>query len=397
MTTPSTDTALSVENLEKSYGRGGEGEVRAVDGVSFEIKPGEFYTLLGPSGCGKTTTLRSVAGLERPDGGRVTIDGRTVSENGASSWVPPNLRGLGMVFQSYAIWPHMTVFENTAFSLKVDKPRVSKAEVRRRVDEALEAVELGGYQERNATALSGGQQQRLALARALVRRPKLLLLDEPLSNLDAKLRDSMRDQVKDLQRRLNISTLYVTHDQAEALSMSTKIAVMSKGRIIQEGKPRDIYQKPLTRFVANFVGQTNFIGGRVRDMLDSQHIVVETSVGMLEIDTTEEFEMGRQVTVSIRPENIDVQDLSEARASDGNTVAARVTSASFLGESLHLKLDASGTEILVRVHGDGGGVRRIVPGDDVALVLPKAGCVILRDVADGEVSPARGVAPSASV
>src|SRR5437773_8359090 len=253
---------LQVTMLRKTFTteRGG---VRAVEDVSFTVEEGQFYTLLGPSGCGKTTTLRCVAGLERTDEGRIVVDGRIVSSHSPNVFVPPHKRDIGMVFQSYAIWPHMTVFENVAFPLRVSKQRVSRSEISRRVEEALSLVELGGYGGRMATQLSGGQQQRLALARALVREPKLLLLDEPLSNLDAKLRERMRFELRELQRRLRITTLYVTHDQIEALSMSNVIAVMNAGVIVQEGAPREIYLQPKSKFVANFIGSTNQLAGRV--------------------------------------------------------------------------------------------------------------------------------------
>ena len=249
---------VTVNGLHKSYIAQGR-PVAAVRGVSFNIREGEFYTLLGPSGCGKTTTMRCIAGLEHSTQGEIYVQGKLVSSASKNVFVPPNKRDIGMVFQSYAIWPHMTVFQNVAFPLNVAGIKTNSKEMRDRVDEALALVELEGYGDRFATQLSGGQQQRLALARAIVRRPALLLLDEPLSNLDARLRDTMRTELRALQRRLGITTLYVTHDQTEALSMSSRIAVMENGEIVQEATPRELYGAPSNAFVAEFLGVSNSI------------------------------------------------------------------------------------------------------------------------------------------
>src|SRR5687767_9366409 len=239
---------LQVTELRKTFhtDRGG---VRAVEDISFTVEEGRFFTLLGPSGCGKTTTLRCLAGLERPESGTIRLDDRVLS--GDARFVPTHARDIGMVFQSYAIWPHMSVFDNVAFPLEVAEPRPGKPEIARAVAEALALVGLEGLEDRPAPQLSGGQQQRLALARALVRKPKLLLLDEPLSNLDAKLRERMRIELRQLQRRLGITTIYVTHDQGEALFLSHRIAVMHAGKIVQEGAPRDLYREPASGFVAD--------------------------------------------------------------------------------------------------------------------------------------------------
>src|SRR5437870_7653762 len=223
------------------------GTVTAVNDLSFEAKAGEFLTLLGPSGCGKTTTLRLVAGLERPDRGEVQVGGRLLSSANSGLFVPPERRGMGMVFQSYAIWPHMTVFENVAFPLQ--EMRVPRPEIRQRVRAMLETVGLGGLEDRPAPMLSGGQQQRVALARALVFNPEVLLLDEPLSNLDARLREEMRFELRDMQARLGITSIFVTHDQAEAMTLSHHIIVMNAGRLEQHGTPEDVYRRPRTQFV----------------------------------------------------------------------------------------------------------------------------------------------------
>src|SRR5471032_852649 len=234
---------LKVEGLVKAYATP-EGPVQAVKGVSFDVPQGAFFTLLGPSGCGKTTTLRCVAGLEQPSGGTISIAGTVVADAARGIHVPAYRRDIGMVFQSYAIWPHMDVFGNVAYPLRVRKPRPPRGEIQERVMEALRLVGMAAMARRSATKLSGGQQQRVAFARALVRHPKLLLLDEPLSNLDAKLREQMRFELQELVARVAITTLYVTHDQSEALAMSDTVAVMSDGIIAQSGRPREVYTKP---------------------------------------------------------------------------------------------------------------------------------------------------------
>jgi iron(III) transport system ATP-binding protein len=238
------------------------GAVTAVNDLSFEARAGEFLTLLGPSGCGKTTTLRLVAGLERPDRGEIYVGDRLISSASSRLFVPPERRGMGMVFQSYAIWPHMTVFENVAFPLQ--ELRVSRAEIRERVMTILSTVGLGELHARPAPMLSGGQQQRVALARALVSNPEVLLLDEPLSNLDARLREEMRFELREMQARLGITSIFVTHDQAEAMTLSDRIVVMNAGRIEQEGSPEDVYQRPSTRFVMDFLGRANHLPARIQ-------------------------------------------------------------------------------------------------------------------------------------
>src|SRR5690349_3257887 len=262
--------------------------IRAAHEVSFQVPQGKLFTLLGPSGCGKTTTLRSIAGLERPRQGEISIGGDIVYSSQRGVFVPPNRRGLGMVFQSYAIWPHMTVYENAAFPLRVGRRRFARREIDQRVMRVLGTVDLADMAQREATKLSGGQQQRLALARALVMEPRVLLLDEPLSNLDAKLRERMRFELKRLQRELGITTVYVTHDQSEALALSHQIAVMNEGRIQQVGSPRDIYERPASPFVADFVGSTNFLDGSVLGPGGGHgQYLVRTEIGDVSVHATE--------------------------------------------------------------------------------------------------------------
>ncbi|HZF03600.1 MAG TPA: ABC transporter ATP-binding protein [Patescibacteria group bacterium] len=249
-------TVLRLDGVIKVFGM-----VRALDGASLEVERGEVFTLLGPSGCGKTTTLRLVAGLERPDAGEIALRGRIVASVPRRVFVAPHKRNLGMVFQSYAIWPHMNVYENVAYPLRLRG--VARGAVREKVTRVLDLVGLAGMETRAATLLSGGQMQRLALCRALVYEPDLLLLDEPFSNLDAKLREQMRVELKVLQRRLGVTVLFVTHDQIEALSLSDRIAVMQRGRVEQVGAPRELYERPASAFVRDFLGQTVILRGRV--------------------------------------------------------------------------------------------------------------------------------------
>jgi iron(III) transport system ATP-binding protein len=326
---------LAVRGLVKTFaGSKGEerGRVRAVDGVSFDVHEGELFTLLGPSGCGKTTTLRSIAGLEVPDDGEIEVAGRMLFSRERGIRVPANERGLGMVFQSYAIWPHMNVTKNVAFPLEVlpRRKRPSRREIRERVERALAVVKLDHLAPRRATDLSGGQQQRLALARALVMEPPLMLLDEPLSNLDAKLRDDMRFELKRLQRELGITGVYVTHDQVEALAMSNTVAVMRDGRIEQVGRPRDVYEKPNSRFVADFIGTSNFIDG-VIEAKEGGSYRVATEDGVLLVPSDAQFGVGDNVVVAARPEHIELTT-GATNGAGPNAWHGRVAVRSFLGE-----------------------------------------------------------------
>ncbi|MFD8281277.1 ABC transporter ATP-binding protein [Streptomyces solisilvae] len=345
---------LTVESLKKSYDevpgraarrkKGDTTRTYAVGGVDFEVNDGELFTLLGPSGCGKTTTLRSIAGLERPTEGKVELGGRVLFDSAQDVNLRPNQRGFGMVFQSYAIWPHMTVAKNVSFPLEVmpRAKRPSRQEIDQQVAEVLESVELGAYAQRSATKLSGGQQQRLALARALVTRPELMLLDEPLSNLDAKLRETMRFELKRLQRELNLTAIYVTHDQAEALVMSSRIAVMNEGRVEQIGKPREIYTRPATRFVAEFIGTSNFLEGKVV-AVNGGEVEVDTPHGRLvAADPPRTPVVGDPVLLSIRPECV---DLSRERRGLPNEWTGTVRTRAFLGDVVDHIVGIGDTEI----------------------------------------------------
>ena len=371
---------IQVETLQKHYPDAGR-QVHAVDGLSFQVPEGELYTLLGPSGCGKTTTLRCVAGLERPDGGRIVLGDTVVYSDRA--YVPTYQRDIGMVFQSYAIWPHMTVYENAAYPLRVDGKRHPRREVEAAVDEALDLVGLAGYEDRMATQLSGGQQQRLSLARALVRRPRVLLLDEPLSNLDAKLREHMRQEIRLLQRRLRITTLFVTHDQVEALSMSDRVAVLRDGRIVQEGTPQEIYLRPTNDFVAQFVGATNLLPGTVV-AVDAAGVRVATEVGEVLAPAPDlpgdgapggaGPTVGAAVTVTFRPEDVELVDDPAGRP---NTWPVEVLLSSFTGAVTDFRVTAGGTELMVRVPS-----RTATRGRTAYLHAPADVCRILPGAAE---------------
>jgi len=322
--------------------------IRAAHEVSFEVPQGKLFTLLGPSGCGKTTTLRSIAGLERPRSGEIVVGEQLIYSSTKDVFVPPNRRGLGMVFQSYAIWPHMTVFNNAAFPLQVGGKKLSRKDIQDRVMRVLKVVALDEMAEREATKLSGGQQQRLALARALVMEPPLLLLDEPLSNLDAKLRERMRFELKRLQRELGITTVYVTHDQSEALALSHAIAVMNGGRIEQLGSPRAVYERPCNPFVADFVGTTNFVKGTVSGADAAAGFYrIASEVGNLKARGVDSLKGGEEVVLSIRPEDI---ELSERRQDGENTYEATVDQKVFLGEFVDFQVRIGGRSVQSRAH-----------------------------------------------
>jgi iron(III) transport system ATP-binding protein len=313
--------------------------VKAADDVTFRIADAQCYALLGPSGCGKTTVLRCIAGLEQAERGRIEIGNRVVSDAAANAFVPVHERSIGMVFQSYAIWPHLDVFENVAYPLRVRRPRLSRDEIASRVMDVLALVGMERMGDRPAPRLSGGQQQRVALARAIVRRPTLLLLDEPLSNLDARLRESMRKELSQLMRQIGITALFVTHDQVEALSIADRVAVMNEGRIVQEGTPAEIYQRPNSLFVARFLGAANVLPGRVERRDHDKALVVLDGVGH-KLVLVGACQAGELVDVVLRPEHL---VLSTALPADSlNTIPGKVASLAFQGGNVEYDIDLEG-------------------------------------------------------
>lgn len=295
-----TPKGVRLENITKIYeDPKTKKEFAAVDDVSIDIKPGSFVTLLGPSGCGKTTTLRMIAGFESPDKGQIFLGDEAINE------LTPNKRDTAMVFQSYALLPHYNVFENIAYGLKLRK--VPKEEIKESVTKMLELVELSGMEERMTNQLSGGQQQRVALARALVMQPGVLLFDEPLSNLDAKLRVTMRTEIRKIQQRLGITAIYVTHDQSEAMSISDEIILMNKGKIAQKGTPREIYNKPNSEFVADFIGEVNFLNGKVKSLSYGEAVVVVDGIDF-KSKSYGNIEEGKDCKVVLRPEAVTLAD-----------------------------------------------------------------------------------------
>ncbi|RJQ83311.1 MAG: ABC transporter ATP-binding protein [Desulfobacteraceae bacterium] len=331
---------IEISQLFKSYKK-----TVAVNRIDLSVEKGELLTLLGPSGCGKTTTLRCIAGLEKPQEGEIVIDGRPMLGRG---FVPPSRRGIGMVFQNYAVWPHMKVFNNVAYGLKLEK--LPRQEIRTRTMQVLEMVGLGGLQERYPGQLSGGQQQRVALARAMVRNPKVLLLDEPLSNLDAKLREKMRFEIKSLARRMGITSVYVTHDQAEAMVISDRIAVMQAGNVVQIDTPQKIYAQPADRFVADFIGAMNFIAAKILQSSGPDGAMkVRTSFcdGLLCQRPAQKMDGGSNVFASIRPEDVEV--FAEPPAGRPNLFRGTIAHRAYLGNFLYFFVDINGEMIRVQV------------------------------------------------
>jgi spermidine/putrescine transport system ATP-binding protein len=334
-----SEYAVELREVSKHFG-----PVVAVDGISLSICDGEFFSLLGPSGCGKTTTLRLIAGFELATAGEVYIGGQIQGET------PPYHRPVNTVFQNYALFPHMTVFGNVAFGLQMQK--IPKEGIRRRVLEALEMVQLPGMENRKPAQLSGGQQQRVALARALVNRPKVLLLDEPLGALDLKLRKAMQLELKALQHRVGITFVYVTHDQEEALTMSDRIAVMNHGHVLQVGSPEEIYERPADRFVADFIGETNFLEGQVRGRQADEAAVVVDAVLTLHVPIERGVGMGDDVTVAIRPEKISIH----AEPLDPRAVPGVVQEVVYTGtDTRYLVQLTEKTIVTVRQQNVGGG------------------------------------------
>jgi iron(III) transport system ATP-binding protein len=356
---------IEVEDLEIHYG-----PIAAVGPVSFSVMPGQQVTLLGPSGCGKTTTLRAIAGLERPSAGLIRIGGETMYSSADGINVPAEKRGLSMVFQSYAIWPHMTVFENVAYGLRVR--RRPKAEIAEKVRAALDLVQMGEYAQRHASQLSGGQQQRVALARACAFSPSVLLFDEPLSNLDAKLRGDMRIELRELQHRLGVTSVYVTHDLEEALAMSDQIVVMRGGHIEQSGPPSEIYNFPRTAFVADFVGSANLIEGRARpDLAGDGLVALEADGGPIVHGVAHGRAAGPRPVMSVRTVHL---LLSRNRPNaEVNVWPVAVRRAVFLGDMTQVHVEWGGRELVIRqTIADAWSA-----GDRAWLSIAPANCVLL--------------------
>lgn len=342
---------INVTHLRKNF-RSDDSVHVAVDGISFENPAGSFLTLLGPSGCGKSTTLRCIAGLESPDDGRIELDRRLVYARADGLDLPPAKRSIGMIFQSYAVWPHMTVFENVAYPLK--RLGIKSPDRRRRVFSVLEMVGLSEFADRPAPYLSGGQQQRVAFARAVVAEPTVMLLDEPLSNLDAALRKDLRAYLREMHERLGLTVLYVTHDQDEALSLSDTVALMSHGRILEIGPPEDIYDRPQTEFGARFLGSANLLRGTVSERRNG-HAVARTSFGSIAYtgQMAERASTGDSVLLMARPEHLLLRELSQtAPARAENCFEATVVRKVFLGALSEVQLDA-GAESLIRAQVQG--------------------------------------------
>jgi iron(III) transport system ATP-binding protein len=320
------DSTVSLKNITKIFGSKREERVVAVDDFNININPGEMVTLLGPSGCGKTTTLRMIAGFETPTEGEIYFGGENVSK------VPPNKRDTAMVFQSYGLFPHMTVKDNISYGLRFKD--LNKAEVKKKTKEIMELVGLPGYEDRNPGELSGGQQQRVALARSLIIEPKVLLFDEPLSNLDAKLRENMRNEIRKLQRKLSITSIYVTHDQIEAMSLSDRIVVMNKGKIEQVGDPEQVYYRPCNAFVADFIGKVNFIPGEILE-INGEKLDIQIEGSVIKDIETNDYVKGQkegELTIVLRPESINICEEDQGR------LAAKVIRKEYLGSYIEYVL-----------------------------------------------------------
>ena len=356
---------IQVENLVKTFG-----DQRALDGIGFAVQEGELFTLLGPSGCGKSTTLMSIAGFQQPEEGRIAVAGETFFDAAGRVDVAAERRNLGIVFQSYAVWPHMTVFQNLAFPLEVRK--MKRAAVRERVHQILELVEMRDYAARYPHQLSGGQQQRVALARALVYSPSVLLLDEPFSNLDAKLRVRARTWVKDLQRTLGLTTIFVTHDQDEALSMSDRVVVMSAGRIQQVGTPEEVYRAPANRFVAEFVGRVNLVNGVITSKDGGTVLVDIAGSTSLRVAAPAVARASGPVTLAFRPEAVRLMPAGDKSVNGTNTWEADVDAVAFLGDHYEYELHVGSLPLTVQS-------LQLVRGDRINVHIPPEACTVMAD------------------
>jgi spermidine/putrescine transport system ATP-binding protein len=360
---------LQLQRVTKRFGA-----VIAVDAVDIAIGAGEFFALLGPSGCGKTTLLRMVAGFELPDAGTILIDGAEVTA------LPPEQRPTNMVFQSYAIFPHLNVFDNVAYGLR--KQRLSRPELLRRVDEALAMVRLEGLGARKAHELSGGQRQRVALARALVRRPKVLLLDEPLGALDRRLREAMQLELRALQKQVGITFLFVTHDQEEALSMADRVAVMSRGKVLQVASPRALYERPNAREAADFIGTMNFFDGIVKAREADAAIVDAGALGHIRIaNAPSSATPGATVTLALRPEKISLASAGQTNSpAVSGPLKGAVVSSTYLGERTHVFVTVEGLSrpLAVTIPNDGRATHTLKQGTDVTLSWPTEAIILLQ-------------------
>ncbi|MDC0033819.1 ABC transporter ATP-binding protein [Alphaproteobacteria bacterium] len=353
----SAKTIISIRGLEKTF-PSDRGLVRAVNKIDLDVAENEFVVLLGPSGCGKTTTLRCVAGLEQPDVGTIEIAGELVNSVESGDFVPPERRNIGMVFQSYAVWPHLNVYQNVALPLTDGRQRLPKSQVQERVMESLNLVQLDNLETRPVTDLSGGQQQRVALARAIVTKPMVLLMDEPLSNLDARLREEMRLELKKIATSAGVTSLYVTHDQAEALSLGDKICVMDQGEIQQVGPPEDVYSKPSSHFVAEFVGEMNFVKGKVTGTGQ-----VDSALGLRSLEPPPGCQVGSDVTLAIRPQHLDItQNPDQLSQFPEGTILSKT----YLGDSVLFEVDVSGVVLVVKLPGESN----LTIGQRATVVLP---------------------------
>lgn len=349
---------IVLKGLKKNYGN-----VVACDIDYLEIKDKEFFTFLGPSGSGKTTTLRIIAGFIEPDSGEIYVDDNLINN------VPPEKRNMAMVFQSYALFPHMTVFDNVAFGLTLKK--LPKEEIKKRVKNALELVRLTGLENRYPRELSGGQQQRVAVARAIVMEPNVLLFDEPLSNLDAKLREAVRFELRELQKKLGITSIYVTHDQAEALVISDRIAVMNEGKIIQIGSPMEIYEKPESKFIADFIGVSSFIEGKIIDIDEEGLSTLESEDGLKIKAVCSKAEKGAKAFLAVRPEYVEIFPVKER--SGINVFEGEVKRLAYLGDTIDYRVSLGKWEIRVR----DVPTRLFKPGEKVGLWLNPKKCILI--------------------
>ena len=348
---------IKIRNLEKRYSSSA-GPVVAVKGIDLDVAEGEFVVLLGPSGCGKTTTLRCVAGLERLDRGSIEIAGQVVDSAAPRQYVPTERRDIGMVFQSYAVWPHLSVYDNVSLPLREGQHRIPQNQVRDRALDALRLVRLEALETRPVTDLSGGEQQRVALARAIVTHPKVLLMDEPLSNLDARLRDHMRVELKKITKAVGLTSLYVTHDQAEALSLGDRVCVMNDGLILQVGSPRIVYSEPADLFVAQFVGEMNFIKGRVAAANQ-----IETVLGNMSCAVPPAIPSGSEVILAIRPEHVSVKVICPQEC---NAAAGKIVTKNYLGDATLVEFVACGITLRVKLPGDAD----FALGQESTVILP---------------------------